>query len=124
MKSNFSKVIGILGAVATAVTLGKLDFAKASGEQFGNQADGLADQMIDKNMFKMDTQTNEIKVDTDALVESLRAEIVVKINSPRISKNKKDTYEVILQNLKPGSYEAFHGSAQDLSSMHFDKKGN
>lgn len=123
MNSKISRAFGVLGAFATVITLGKLNQAKAQ-TNIGAKGTGLADQLIDKNLFAMDSKTNEIKVDNDALVAALKSELTAQIQNTSISQDQKDKYQVILENLTPGSFNDYHSTAHDNQAMHFDGKKN
>jgi hypothetical protein len=127
MKSKISKIFSIFGAIATATTFGGLSSAAAQTQGSNDLESGssnLADQMIQKNLFEMDASTNEIQVDNDALVASLKNELRARMKSSSLSQFQREKYETLLNNLQPGNYERFHNNAKDLQSMHFDGKKN
>jgi|GEM_PF-6547262 len=125
MKFSNSKLFGLFGAIAAAFTIGKSSSALAdsySANMSTSNKNTLTDQLIQKNVFQIDNQTNEIQIDNDALVESVREELIQKMQSSTLNQTQQERYQLLLNNLKPGNYQRFHDGAKDLQSMHFDKK--
>lgn len=126
MKHLNTQIFGIFGAMLTILAIGKADSALANGQSpniDGQDKNTLADKLIQKNLFQMDSQTNEVQIDNEALVESLREELLQKIKQQPMTQEQQVKYQFLLNNLKPGNYQRFHEGAKNLQSMDFGKGG-
>lgn len=80
----------------------------------------LVDQMIKNNSFRLDEDSNSIKIDEKQILRSLQQELQKKLQNKNVDPDSKEIYKKLIENLKPGS---FGEENNEYQSMDFNKPG-
>jgi hypothetical protein len=120
MKRIFRSLTATTAALA-ATFIGYTADAQNSGGTNHSESD-LSDQLLSKGLFNVSPDQTEIVLDQEALVATIRAEVLTKLRNRNLNPDVRTVYEKLAEGLKPGSFSERDNGAKDLQSMHFDKK--